>query len=212
MLTMLARHAVLLTPSISLRSVPLPHYLPKSFPCHRSENSPVSLAVATLPKTRVSNPCVCHTSEPPQGSLILTSQPSNVVWPIPFLFILLRTLAHSSKTQPLCFQSIAHSLPKTWGVGRVESPNLKPSFEIIRQIPRSVSTCSKAPALPHSLPPSSLRTLCPPCPLRKSFFFFEPSTIDCRPLHPATANWLSSIPSDKIASPLSQRAQTRRAR
>src|SRR5260370_30572155 len=66
------RHAVLLTPSILLRYVPLPHYLPKSFPCPRSENSPVSLAVATLPKTRVSNPCVCHTSEPPGGALPLS--------------------------------------------------------------------------------------------------------------------------------------------
>src|SRR6266852_5892384 len=54
--------------------------------------------------------------------------------------------------------------------------------------------------------------LCELCVLRalcvKSFFFFELSTFDqrsrpcrdCRPLHPATANWLSRTPSDKIAS------------
>src|SRR6266851_4581943 len=60
-------HAVLLTPSISLRPV-FPHFLfPNSFPCHRSENSPVSPTIATLPKTGVSNPCVCHTSETPRG-------------------------------------------------------------------------------------------------------------------------------------------------
>ncbi len=51
--------------------------------------------------------------------------------------------------------------------------------------------------------------LCGLCALCvKSFFFFELSTFDqrsrpcrdCRPLHPATANWLSPAPSDKIAS------------
>jgi hypothetical protein len=36
---------------------------------------------------------------------------------IPLLFMLLRTLLHSTKTQPLCFQSIPHSLPKTPGGG-----------------------------------------------------------------------------------------------
>ncbi len=40
---------------------------PKSFPYHTSENSPVSPTIATLPKTGVSNPCVCHTSETPRG-------------------------------------------------------------------------------------------------------------------------------------------------
>src|SRR6266849_7278463 len=38
------------------------------FPCHTSENSPLSPTIATLPKWRVSNPCVCHTSETPWGS------------------------------------------------------------------------------------------------------------------------------------------------
>src|SRR6266704_4214188 len=61
------RHAVLPTPSVSLRPVPLSHYLP-----------------------------------------------------IPFLFTLLRTLLHSPKTQPFCFQAIPHSLPKiTRGGGGV---------------------------------------------------------------------------------------------
>src|SRR5260370_31079692 len=38
---------------------------PNSFPCHTSENSPVSPSIATLLKSPVSNPCVCHTSETP---------------------------------------------------------------------------------------------------------------------------------------------------
>src|SRR6266581_8764181 len=70
-----APHVVLLASSISLRPV-FPYFLfSNSFPCHRSENSPVSLAIATLPETAVSNPCVCHTSETPRGSY---SQHSNL--------------------------------------------------------------------------------------------------------------------------------------
>jgi hypothetical protein len=42
-------------------------FFSKSFPCHTSENSPVSPTIATLPKTAVSKPSVCHTSEPPGG-------------------------------------------------------------------------------------------------------------------------------------------------
>ena len=40
---------------------------PNSFGCHTSENSPVSPTIATDPKTHVSNPCICHTSETPRG-------------------------------------------------------------------------------------------------------------------------------------------------
>jgi len=40
---------------------------PKSFTCHTSAKSPVSLSIATLPKTRVSKPRVCHTCETPRG-------------------------------------------------------------------------------------------------------------------------------------------------
>src|SRR6266478_1825830 len=42
-------------------------FSPNSFPCHTSENSLVSPTIATLPKTPVSNPRVCHTSETPGG-------------------------------------------------------------------------------------------------------------------------------------------------
>src|SRR6266446_9952304 len=54
---------------------------PKSFPCHTSENSPVSPIIATLPKTSVSNPCVCHTSETPGGWLLSTFKPANIPTP-----------------------------------------------------------------------------------------------------------------------------------
>jgi hypothetical protein len=50
----------------TFRRANFPHP-PKSFPYHTSENSPVSPTIATLPKTDVSNPCVCHTSETPRG-------------------------------------------------------------------------------------------------------------------------------------------------
>jgi hypothetical protein len=67
---MLAPHAVLPTSSMSLRlPQPCSHYAPKSFPCHRSENSPVSPTIATDPKTRVSKSSACHTSETPRGLL-----------------------------------------------------------------------------------------------------------------------------------------------
>src|SRR5258708_39750415 len=52
---------------------------PISFPCHTSENSPVSPSIATLPKTPVSYPCVCHTSEIPWGVLPFRSR----YWPRP---------------------------------------------------------------------------------------------------------------------------------
>src|SRR2546425_12547973 len=44
---------------------------PKFFPCHTSENSPVSPILATDPKTYLSKSCTCHTSEsPPRGSCL----------------------------------------------------------------------------------------------------------------------------------------------
>src|SRR5207248_3742194 len=39
----------------------------KSFSCHRSENSPVSPLLATLPKIAVCKSFVCHTSDTPGG-------------------------------------------------------------------------------------------------------------------------------------------------
>src|SRR5882724_8804868 len=94
------RHAVLLSPSLSSRPVSPYFFFSNSFLCHRSENSPISPAVATLPKAPVSNPCVCHTSETPRGSY---SQRSNVISPIHILFILLRTLLRHERINLFIF-------------------------------------------------------------------------------------------------------------
>ena len=69
---------------------------PKFFPCHTSENSPVSPGIATDPKTPFSKSCICHTSETPRGRFS-TFQPS--------------AFQHSndSSIYPLSFQILPHS-------------------------------------------------------------------------------------------------------
>src|SRR6266568_6801050 len=173
------RHAVLPTPSVSLRSVPLPHYLPKSFPCHTSENSPVSPAIATDPKTHLSKSCICHTSDIPPG-VALASPTLGLPHPqafqrflqlstIPFTFKLLRTLLHSPKPQPFCFQSLPHSLPKTTrGGGRVLTTH--PPSERSRYCRRnpafSCAFLGGLPAMPASSPANASPRLY--SPLRRS--------------------------------------------
>ena len=70
---------------------------PKFFPCHTSENSPVSPGIATDPKTPFSKSCICHTSETPRGRFS-TFQPS--------------AFQHSndSAIYPLSFQILPHSI------------------------------------------------------------------------------------------------------
>src|SRR6266704_3085958 len=53
-----------------------------SFACHTSENSPVSPAIATDPKTPPNNPCICHTSETPLGSFRFSIQPACPAFPV----------------------------------------------------------------------------------------------------------------------------------
>ncbi len=129
-----SRHAVLLTPPISLCPL-FPYFLfSNSFSCHRSENSPVSLAIATLPKTAVSKPCACHTCETPQGVLTLDIPTFNfstlrcLAYPLSFhilapSFALFCTFLHSRKTQRFSFQSFPHSLPKKSTRGRGHLPS-----------------------------------------------------------------------------------------
>src|SRR5712691_4498599 len=132
---MLARHAVLLTPSISLRPLFSYFLFSNSFPCHRSENSPVSLAIATLPKTAVSNPCACHTCETPRGYSLSTFQPStlqrsNAVWLIPSLFNPLRTLLRFfalAKNSTLFFPIVSALFAKKKHPRAWASSNLRPS-------------------------------------------------------------------------------------
>ena len=112
---MLARHKVLLTSSISLRLRRQPprsancaslfltfnfklstSRFPKFFPCHTSENSSVSPAIATDPKMPSRKPFACHTSETPRaGSQHSNLQPSNIQT-IPQIY-------------PLSFHILAHS-------------------------------------------------------------------------------------------------------
>src|SRR5258706_10675915 len=66
----------------------------------------------------------------PRVSSVLTSNPprSNVFGPIPFVFTLLRTLLHSSRTQPIYFQALPHSLPKnTRGGGTLATSDRRPA-------------------------------------------------------------------------------------
>src|SRR5713226_5177486 len=142
-----ARHAVLLTPSMSLRLV-FPYFLfSKSFPCHRSEKSPVSLAIATLPKTVVSNPCVCVTSETPRGVVTLN---------IPALFNLSPFLSHScalfcTTDVPQLFsnQPVTHSFPCDGGCTPL-------ALLFFLRAPRRDGQESRPPTFFHSLLLTSL--------------------------------------------------------
>src|SRR6266699_4834531 len=103
-----------------------------SFACHTSENSPVSPAIATDPKTPPNNPCICHTSETPPGSFPsfdsarLPSLPCpcgqrelptlHRLWPNP-----LSPAPHSA--YPLFFHILAHSFALT--------KNSTPLFSIV---------------------------------------------------------------------------------
>src|SRR5713226_6814554 len=70
---------------------------PNLFICHTSENSPVSPSSATLPKTGVSKPSVCHTSKTPRGPWASST----------FGLSNLRTLQHVSELSPVFSHSWA---------------------------------------------------------------------------------------------------------
>jgi len=83
-------------------------------PCKTVNLLPLGPTIATLPKTGVSNPCVCHRYDNPRGPgpLRLSDfRPANVPTcfrSIPRIFILLRTLLHFfalSKNSTLLFSS-----------------------------------------------------------------------------------------------------------
>ena len=116
------RHAARLSSftSFPYLATSLPPYFlfSNSFPCHTSENSPVSPSIATLPKTPVSNPCVCHTCETLRGwgsllTLAPNFQPSTFNFRpflfIPFLFNSFWTLLHNGRSSTL-LQSIRYAL------------------------------------------------------------------------------------------------------
>jgi hypothetical protein len=116
-----------------LTPVPCPLSL-NSFICHTSENLSVSPDIATLPKTCVSKPTVCQTSEPPGGPCASSTfgrsdRPVDVPTcfrAIPCIIRVLCTLWHSTKTQLPCFQAIPHSLYQNRGVGEREQQGYGP--------------------------------------------------------------------------------------
>src|SRR5260370_527166 len=67
--------------------------------------------------------------------------------PIPFLVIFLRTLLRSSKTQPLCFPAIPHSLAKTPGVGRTHEQDLHAWLSFSALLPEPLPTMVECPAV-----------------------------------------------------------------
>src|SRR5260370_189389 len=78
-------------------------FSPKSFSCHRSENSPVSPTIATLPRTHLSKSSICHTSETPR-EVVTPNIPTNLST-FQTLFDLLIDVV-------LCFQALQQWLEK----------------------------------------------------------------------------------------------------
>ncbi len=141
---------------------------PKLFPCHTSENSPVSPAIATDPKTPLCKSRICHTSETPGGCL--SFQPAcpafsgraakvnsrHAIVSGPFLYFtipfssyscaLFCTISRSAKTQLLSFQTIPYSLPKKPEWGRYE-----PTISAARLFQLQSPGCKWHAANPHAL-------------------------------------------------------------
>src|SRR6266704_2106481 len=85
---------------------------PNSRICHTSENSPVSPAIATDPKTHLSNPCICHTSEIPPGVALASPTGHG---PLPRSYFHTRSVPTIPPTipYPLSFHALAHSFALT---------------------------------------------------------------------------------------------------
>src|SRR5438874_12708399 len=77
----------------------------KPFICHRSENSPVSPLLATLPKSLSCKSFVCHTSDTPRGASVCFSPLSprhSVSARSSFPFPILGTLSGSFSSWTVC--------------------------------------------------------------------------------------------------------------
>src|SRR5260370_25291049 len=126
--------------------------------CHTSENSPVSPIIATDPKTHLSNPCICHTSDtlppgwhwPLRRSDFHTRKRSNDSsnYPLSSFFsyscALFCTILHAPKNQPFCFQWIPRSLPKTTRGGGTLRSYLLSFLQLFRRSTRhpAIMSCS----------------------------------------------------------------------
>src|SRR5712692_2644404 len=98
------------------------HLTPKSLPCHTSGNSPVSPSIATLPKTRVSKPNVCHTCETAGGHLQVNLLPILIPYalfpcpPYPPVFSNTCRLSYTTAiSQPFAYQSLPHCFHRDGG-------------------------------------------------------------------------------------------------
>jgi hypothetical protein len=131
------RHAVPLTPSESALTICLPYRkqivsvspLESALASHSqlTENTAtLSLEESALTRLAPASPLESALTKTPgvggHSSHSGRVTPSEAKGPLAtilkfFLFIFLRTLLHSSKTQLSCFQAIPHSLAKTTGVG-----------------------------------------------------------------------------------------------
>src|SRR6266851_9280267 len=119
------RQAVLLTPSISLRPVFSPSCKQIA---HERAQIPffVFKRLRTLSFSVSRKSCVCHSCENCRvcANNSHSGNSHHPIRAISFLLIFLRTLLHSPKTQPLCFQAFPHSLPKTTRGGGTPSAQL----------------------------------------------------------------------------------------
>jgi len=148
-----------------------------SFTSSISFTSFVSHLPYTLPSSVSRNPFVCHSCEKCRVSLALSSLLPLFAQRVihnSFPFKRLRTLSKNSRVYP----NSSHSETP---LGTHASASHESSISL-----------SLLPLLCELCVP---RALC-----AKSFFLFQLSTVDYRPPHPGAANWLSSIPSAKIAS------------
>src|SRR5207249_5694745 len=98
---------------LGLSPIPRPRFA-NSFACHRSNNSPVSPAIATDPKTHVSNPFFATHPRPPGifhfGSIDLSQLAVSISGPYPSWVTVHG--ARSTFPYPLSFQILPHSFPQ----------------------------------------------------------------------------------------------------
>jgi hypothetical protein len=134
----------------SLGIAPIPHpRFPKSFPCHTSENSPVSPAIATDPKTPFSKSCVCHTSETPLGNYsqrfnLQTFNVANGFYLSPFLSDSYALFCTCQNLNSFAFKRLRTlcQKPPGWGVSFCFKPSTRhsshaPRREVLETFQRS---------------------------------------------------------------------------
>jgi hypothetical protein len=151
-----ARHAVLLTPSISLRPVLSYLLFSNSFPCHTSENSPVSPATATDPKTPFSKPFIYHTSETPRGVEGCSSDSGTRHSPLyssPFLSLSCALFCATDVPQLLSNQPVIHSFHRDGGCTHL------PAILLCVLCVSALSVSLHNPPAPLLLPASPVQSL-----------------------------------------------------